>query len=161
MRPAATALPLLAAVALAACGESTIDAEKGETFIRGVVVKQVGARVAAVGCPNDVKTKKGGTFTCTVRGTDGSKGDVLVTQRDEDGNVLVNAPFLGVREAERVMTEQIEKQVKVDDLTVACPEIVVVKKNALFRCKATSGAKTRTVNARLTDAQGHFRYRLS
>ena len=160
-RPASATLLVLTTLALAACGDSTIDSAKGERFIRGVVVEQVGARVATVDCPDDVETKKGATFTCTVSGTDGSKGDVLVTQRDDDGNVRVNAPFLHVREAEGVMSEQIAKQAKVDDVTVACPEIVVVRKSALFRCKATSEGKTRDVSARLTDGQGRFRYRLS
>lgn len=161
MRPTLPVLALLAAVALASCGESTIDAAKGEKFIRGVVAKQVGARVATVSCPGDIETKKGDRFTCTVTGADGSKGDVLVTQRDDDGNVAVSAPFLHVREAETVMAEQIAKQTKEREVKVACPEIIVVKKSELFRCKATGGDKSRDVSARLTDEQGRFRYRLT
>jgi Domain of unknown function (DUF4333) len=160
MRPAAIGFLLLAG-ALASCSESTYDAAKGERFIRGVVVKQVGAQVATVSCPDDVETKPGRRFTCAVRGSDGSEGDVLVTQRDGDGNFLVNAPFLHVREAEAVMTQQIEKELKGSDVKVACPEIVVVRTDAIFRCKATSGGTSRDVTARLTDARGHFRYRLS
>ena len=160
MRPAAIGFLLLAGGALASCGQSTFDGVNGEKFIREVVVKQVGARVATVSCPDDVKPKQGGRFTCVVRGIDGSEGDVLVTQRDGDGNVLVDAPFLNVREAEAVMTEQIEKELKASDVKVTCPEIVVDRKDAIFRCKATSGGTSRDVTARLTDARGHFRYRL-
>lgn len=158
--PAALALAATAFV-LAACGESTIDAEKGERFIREVVTEQVAARVRTVSCPDDVETKKGATFTCSVTGMDGSRGDVLVRQRDDDGNVTVDAPFLHVREAETVMAEQIAKEIKAEDVKVACPEIVVVKKDALFTCRATSEEKEREVSARLTDEQGRFRYRLS
>lgn len=161
MRPADAAIAALAALVLASCGESTIDAEKGERFIRGVVTEQVQARVGAVRCPDDVKTKKGTTFTCSVAGIDGSKGDVLVTQRDEDGNVNVSAPFLHVREAEAVMADQIAKQVKVDGVTITCPEIIVVKKGGRFECKATAEGKSRDVAVRLTDDEGHFSYRLS
>lgn len=161
MRANHVILPLVAGLALASCGETTIDSEKGERFIRGVVVKQVGARVGAVMCPDDVETKKGATFTCIVVGADGSKGDVLVTQRDDEGNVNVSAPFLHVREAETVMRDQIAKQAKVDGVTVACPEIIVVKKDERFECTATAEGKSRDVAARLTDDEGHFSYRLS
>lgn len=161
MRPADAAIAVLAALVLASCGESTIDAEKGERFIRGVVTEQVQARVGTVTCPDDVQTKKGTTFTCSVAGVDGSKGDVLVTQRDEDGNVNVSAPFLHVREAEAVMADQIAKQVKVDGVTIKCPEIIVVKKGGRFECTATAEGKSRDVAARLTDDEGHFSYRLS
>lgn len=154
----AVALPLFAALALAACGESLIDAGRAERFVRGVVAEQVQARVATVTCPEDVEKKTGARFTCVVTGTDGSKGDVAVTQQKK--SVLsVNAPFLNVSEAEVVMTEQIEKQDDVDDVTVVCPEIVVDKKDAPFRCRATSDGKTRDVNARLTDERGRFSYR--
>lgn len=163
MRRPAAALSLIAAstLALTACGDSTVDTEKGETFIRGVVAEQVGARVATVTCPDDVKTDKGDTFTCSVAGADGSKGDVLVTQRDDKGNVNVSAPFLHVREAEAVMADQIAKQAKLEGVTVKCPEIIVVKTGERFACKATAEGRSRDVAARLTDDDGHFTYRLS
>lgn len=161
MRRTLAALPLLtAALTLAACGRSTVDATKGETFIRGVVADQVGARVAAVACPDDVETRKGDTFTCSVAGADGSKGDVLVTQRDDDGNVNVSAPFLHVREVEAVMADEIAKQAEGGGVTVRCPEIIVVKKGVRFECKATAEGKSRDVAAQLTDDEGHFSYRL-
>ena len=150
---------LLAAVVLAACGEKTIDSDKGERFIRGVVANQVGARIASVTCPEDVEAKKGGTFTCVVAGRDGTKGNVVARQRDDEGNVVVNAPFLHVREAEAVMANEIGRQVKAQ-VRVACPEIVVVKKGGTFACKATSGGQTRDVAVTLTDASGRFSYRL-
>lgn len=157
VRPA-IAFPLLAALALAACGESLIDAGTAERFVRGVVAEQVQARVARVTCPEDVEKETGARFTCVVTGTDGSKGDVAVTQQKR--SVLsVNAPFLNAREAEAVMTEQIEKQDDVDEVTVVCPEIVVDRKDALFRCRATSDGRTRNVTARLTGERGRFTYR--
>ena len=125
------------------------------------MTEQIAARVKAVSCPDDVKAKKGGTFMCAVTGADGSRGNVTVTQRDDDGNVTVDAPFLHVREAESVMATQIAKEVKAEDVKIACPEIVVVRKDALFTCQASSDDKDREVEARLTDELGHFRYRLS
>ena len=159
MRLSLTASALLAAAVLAGCGEKTIDDEKGERFIRGVVANQVGARIASVTCPEDVKAKKGDTFTCVVAGTDGTKGNVVARQKDAEGNVVVNAPFLHVREAEAVMADQIRKQVKAD-VTIGCPEIVVVKKGGTFMCKASSGGDMRDVAVRLIDDSGRFNYRL-
>lgn len=160
MRPGHAAIALVATLALAACGESTIEAHKARTLIRNAVVEQVQARVASVGCPRDVKKEKGRRFTCTVVGTDGSRGVADVTQR-EAGGLSVRVPFLHVREAEAVMADQIAKQAKIEGVTVTCPEIVVVKTGALFTCKATAAGKARDVSARLTDDEGHFRYRLS
>jgi hypothetical protein len=160
MRPKLAGMPLVAAVVLASCGETTVDAAMAETFIRGVVVQQIGARVASVRCPDGVEARTGGGFTCTVTGTDGSKGTVEVTQKNDNSALEVNVPFLHVREAERVMADRIDTRVKAD-VKVACPEIVVDRKSGLFTCKATIGGTSRRVSVRLTDGAGHFRFRPS
>jgi len=159
MRTPFAVLALFATLALAGCGETTIDAGKGETFIRGVVTKQIGAKVRSVSCPDDIKTEKGGRFTCQVTGTDGSEGGVNVRQSDDEGNVRVDAPFLRVRDAEQVIDEQITQRGKTTT-TIACPEIIVVAKGERFDCTAKLGGKNRKVAVMLTDAKGTFRYRV-
>ena len=161
MRPTLASLAVLAALALSSCGTTRIDAGKSERFIRSVVSGQVGARVASVTCPENVDVEKGATFTCAVRGTDGSKGSVEVTQKDDDGNVQVDAPFLHVREAEAVMAKELGRQVDEASLTIACPEIIVVRKDRRFECTATAAGKSREVAARLIDDAGQFSYRLT
>lgn len=158
MRRIGVGLPLLAAAALASCGQSPVDGERGEQLIRGVVAEQVGARVAAVSCPDEAE-RKSDSFTCAVTGVDGSRGEAIV-RRGEGGGFSVDAPFLHVREAETAMTEQIERRVRSRDVEVACPEIVVVEEGALFRCKATAAGRARAVTARLIGEQGRFRFRL-
>jgi hypothetical protein len=76
---------------LAACGSSSdkLDAgriEKGIT--QGVEQQNPGTKVAAVNCPNDIKKKKGTTFTCQVK-LQGSnqKATATVTQTDDKGQV--------------------------------------------------------------------------
>jgi hypothetical protein len=160
MRPLLAGLALLTTILLSACGETTVDATKGERLIRGVVAEQVDARVRSVRCPTGVKKQEGDTFTCTVTGVDGSRGDVVVTQRG-GGGLAVVAPFLHVREAETVMAARIGKRIKASDVKLSCPEIVVVKQGSLFKCEATAKGRERNVTVRLTDAEGHFRYRLS
>lgn len=158
MRPPLAGLALIAAVTFAGCGETTIDADEQEAFIRDVVVREVGARVASVRCPQDVKRREGDTFRCTVTGPDGSTGDVVLTQR-ENSKVRVVAPFLNVGEAEAVIADGVADQLGADDVDVSCPEIIVVQKDRHFGC-AAKAASRRTISVRLTDDDGHFRFRL-
>lgn len=160
MRPPLAGLAVLAAVALAACGETTIDAAEQEEFVRDVVVREIGARVASVRCPENVERQEGDTFRCTVTGADDSAGDVIVTQQ-EDSKVQVVAPFLHVTEAETVIAGGLADQLDADDIDVTCPEIVVVRKGRLVRCTARATGTSRTVSVRLTDDRGRFRYRLA
>ena len=160
MRPRLAGLALLAAAALSGCGETTIDAAEQEEFVRDVVVREIGARVASVRCPENVERREGDTFRCTVTGADDSTGDVVVTQQ-EDSKVQVVAPFLHVTEAETVIANGIDDRLDADDVDVRCPEIVVVRKDRLLRCMASAAGTSRTVSVRLTDDRGRFRYRLS
>ena len=160
MRPPLAGLALLAAVALSACGETTIDAAEQEEFVRDVVARDSGARVASVRCPENVERQEGDTFRCTVTGADDSTGDVIVTQQ-EDSKVQVVAPFLHVTEAETVIANGIDDQIEADDVDVQCPEIVVVREGRLLRCTARATGTSRTVSVRLTDDRGRFRYRLA
>jgi hypothetical protein len=150
---------VLAALALTACGDKELDATKSERFIRGVVVRQIGVQVRSVRCPDGVKAQQGATFTCVVTGRDGSKGNVNVRQTAGEG-IDVAAPFLHMREVEATMQRGLSRQ-RATAVTVSCQEIVVVKKSALFTCKARYRGTTRTVSARMTDATGRFRYRLN
>jgi len=148
-----------AALALTACGDKQLDVTKSEQFIRGVVVRQIGVRVATVRCPDAVKAKKGEAFTCVVTGRDGSTGRVNVGQTDEHGNIAVTAPFLHMREVEATMQTGLSRQRKTP-VTVSCQEIVVVKKGDPFECTGTAQGRSRAISARLTDDTGRFRYHL-
>lgn len=158
MRPLLAGLVLIAAVVSSACGETSIDAEEQEAFVRDVVVREVGARVASVRCPEDVQRRERDTFRCRVTGVDGSSGDAIVT-RQEDAKVRVVAPFLHVREAETVIADGIADQLGADEADVSCPEIIVVQKNRLFSCSAAATGSRRTVSVRLVE-DGRFRFRL-
>ena len=90
-RLSSAALVLLAAgaagMAMASCGESTIDAGKAETAIQRDLAEKTGLAIASVSCPEDVKVRSGGTFRCRAVARNGDRATVLVTQRDEDGTV--------------------------------------------------------------------------
>ena len=144
-----------ASIALLGCGETVIDSSKVEKSIGRTVIDQAGVHVKSVSCPKDPKAKKGATFTCTVTATDGSKGEAVVTQTDDDGNVRTAAPFLHTRDAEAQIAAQIKKQAGVP-VQVTCREIVVAKAGEKFRCKASDGKVTRDIEATMTNDQGNF-----
>lgn len=161
MRPLAVLLALLAAVLVAAgCGETTIDDAKAEEFISTTVSDQVGARVESVACPDDLVAEQGETFECTVTGDDGSSGRATVTQKDDEGNVSVSAPFIHVRDLEEQIATGIAEQIGSEDVALDCPEIIVGEKGDSFECEATSGDDTATVAVTQTDDQGNVRYEL-
>ena len=153
-------LPLVAFVsALTGCTK-TIDATKGEEEISKAVRVQAGAQVKSVECPTGEKIEKGATFTCKVTAKDGTTGDVLVTQKDDKGNVRFNAPFIHMDEAEAAIVEQIKAQVKdVGEVTVDCPDIVVGEPGAPFKCDGKAGTSVFIVNGVQTDGKGKFTFK--
>lgn len=73
-------------VLLTGCGASTIDGSKVEKNIVSGVKKQNGIDVTAK-CPDSVKIKVGGTFTCDVSDAKGNSAKATVTMKDDQGNV--------------------------------------------------------------------------
>ena len=157
-RPA-LAVSIVAAVAVAGCAKS-IDTDKAEKFIAKTVTAQVGADVKSVDCPSGLTAKKGETFNCTVNGTDGTSGKAKVTEKDDQGNVNVSAPFVHTGNLETLMSKNIGQQVGASDVKVSCPEIVVGKKGDQFDCTATSGKDKATVKVTQKDDQGNVNYKL-
>jgi hypothetical protein len=149
---------LAAALALGGCS-TEIDAAKGEKLIRRAVTAQVGAKVRSVTCPKGLTAKKGATFRCRVVGADGSSGQVTVTERDDKGKVSIDAPFLHVGEVEDQIEADLKQKVG-DDVTLRCPEIVVVAKGDRFSCRGRSGGSRARIAVTQQDARGHVRYRV-
>lgn len=154
-----TLTAVLAAVTLASgCGGSDgIDTGKAESFIRGAVEEQVGADVKSVSCPADQKQQKGARFTCVVTGADGTKGNAIVTQKDDDGNVRVSAPFIHKDEVEQNVGAQFTAGSKVK-VTLSCPDIILPKAGGTFVCQAVDSEGDKgLVDVTQTDAKGNFR----
>jgi hypothetical protein len=149
----------IASLAVVGCGETVIDAGKVEKLITKAVIDQTGVRVTSVACPEGRALKKGDTFTCTVLAKDGTKGQAVVVQRDDEGSVKTTAPFLHIRNAERAIADQIKEQAGAT-VTVTCPEIVVAKTGRKFRCQATDGTRTRQVETTMTDDTGNIRFKV-
>jgi hypothetical protein len=148
----------LTAVVLGGCSK-TIDSPKAERFIAKSVREQVGADVKSVSCPSDITAKKGDTFECTVTGADGTSGKAVVTEKDDEGNVAVSAPFIHVRNLEQQIASGIADQVG-GSVELSCPEIVVGAKGDTFECQVTAGSDKAVVAVTQTDGKGNVRYKL-
>ncbi len=86
-RPRYLLVAVAAALALAACGESTLDADQIEEEITPQVEEQTGTRDVAIDCPDDVEAEEGGVFECDLTAEGGIEAKVEVTQEDDEGNV--------------------------------------------------------------------------
>jgi Domain of unknown function (DUF4333) len=146
-----------AGLALAGCS-SSLDIGKLKRAIKQNVEAQAGVRVRAVQCPADVAEKKGGTFTCTVVGTDGTQAPIQVVQKDGKGNVDFGAPLLHVREAEAGILRVIDERSGVRVDSVSCPEILLEAIGRRFHCTFRVGARVGTIDAAFTDVSGHFNF---
>ncbi|MBJ7519097.1 MAG: DUF4333 domain-containing protein [Solirubrobacteraceae bacterium] len=87
LRAAGTITALaLAATGFAGCGTTMLNTDKAETEITKGLDAQVGTG-AKVSCPDDVEIKKGDTFNCTATDPEGNEATIVVTQKDDEGNV--------------------------------------------------------------------------
>jgi hypothetical protein len=150
----------LALAGLAGCGTTTIDSAKAEKAITTAVTQQAGAKVKSVTCPEDKEAKKGGSFTCSVVGTDGSTGNAIVTMKDDEGAVSISAPFIHPRDVETKVAEGIQEQADIANVKVTCPEIIPGKAGAKTTCQAEGGGNEAAVAITQTDGKGGFDYKV-
>jgi hypothetical protein len=72
------------AVALAACGEETVDQESLESGL--LALAQETADVESVSCPDDVSPDDGTEFECVVTNASGEEVPVVAIVTGEDGD---------------------------------------------------------------------------
>jgi hypothetical protein len=79
---------ILASLALAACGEKTLDSQAAEKAIAENIASQIGDKPRRVVCPDSIAAKKGGTFTCRVTRSDGRVVVVKAVQQNDKGDFV-------------------------------------------------------------------------
>lgn len=155
-RRLAATVTLVVLTALAAgCSASVLDTAQVNEQIAAQIEQQTGADIASVTCPSDVEAKAGSTFTCAVRGTDGSEATIAVVQTSGDGDLKFDAPLLHTTEVERAIARDIGGGAKLD-----CPEVVLVEAGKTFQC-TLRGSGSGTVTVTLKDAKGNFEYEVN
>ena len=112
-----------------------------------------------VSCGKGTKPKQGAIYFCTTNISGSGRGIVLVTQKNERGDVEVRV------QKRRITTAKIEKQIGAEykkqagiSVTVDCPSKVQSKVGATFSCKVTNPAngRSQTIVATQKDTQGNF-----
>jgi hypothetical protein len=78
----------VAAVALGACGEKTIEADGAQDTLTGFVKRETGFVVKDASCPDDVEAKEGKTFDCAFTGPEGPYV-AHMTVTDVDGSKVL------------------------------------------------------------------------
>jgi hypothetical protein len=130
-------LAALAMTVLAACGTKELSSKDVAKDVQTDVLAPRGVKGATVTCPKKTKAEKGKKVKCSVRGSDGSKGTVTATVKDEDGNLGAYKPDL-----KKVQLAVIEKNASEAGRSkgisgkVNCPTASEPKKGALYFCTA-------------------------
>lgn len=119
------AATLLAISVLAIGCKTQIDSNKAEKVI-GDKLTEAGL-AATVTCPDHVEAKTGAVFNCEATTTDGSKVTIVVTQKDNEGNVSWK-PDGTIVDTDKVAADA--KQKIGGTAVIACPKRAVVLKQA-------------------------------
>jgi Domain of unknown function (DUF4333) len=83
----ALVMALLAAAALAACGDTVVDREKLQDTVQASLEDSIHEKIQQVECPPDQSVDPGATFTCEVIFS-GSRREVATLKiRNEDADI--------------------------------------------------------------------------
>src|SRR4051794_20917383 len=146
---------LAAGLALAACGDKTVDSTKIEAGIKQQVTTQ--SPITKVACPDDVKVEKGDTFNCTLTAENGATGKVKVTQQGGGRYVYSLVPG-SVQVPGSVVEKSVEQELDQKgspDATVNCPDNIIVKVGTYVVCDVASANGVKgTVKFTFSDSSG-------
>lgn len=153
----------VAALALAACGDetSTLDAAATQRAVTRSVDAEIGPKVTAARCPDELERETGGTFTCTVTVQGAGRLRVEVRQVDDQGTLKVS-PTAAVVSTERIVSElrsalrdQFDRS-----FTVRCSgdPTQVREPGSTSTCSARDATSAREVVVTVTDVAGSLAF---
>jgi Domain of unknown function (DUF4333) len=153
---------LLAASALTiGCGSSstnrTVNTEQVEKGIESSLSTS-SVKVTGATCPSNVPVQQGGTFTCSVKLSNGGGGKVTVTQQGADHYTYAFVPG-SVQIPGTTADAAIEKSLATQgapNTTVTCPENIIVKVGTTVTCNISGagGNAGGTVTFTFSEANG-------
>ncbi len=88
----ATGLTATTALAVAACGSTTIDHADLERQLTDQLGRSAGVAPKGVDCPTDVEVERGRKFDCTLTAPNGDAVRVAVTLTNDDGGFEAVVP---------------------------------------------------------------------
>jgi hypothetical protein len=80
---------IAAALLVAGCGDTVLDATKAEEQLQASVSRSLGQKVSSVDCPSDIEVEKGKTFSCSVKMQKGEDQTVTLEIRNSDADISV------------------------------------------------------------------------
>jgi hypothetical protein len=148
---------LVMALALGACGDSTVDSSQIEDGIESSL-STADVKVTSANCPADEKKEKGASFDCTVKLSNGGTGKVEVTQQGGNRYTYTFVPG-SVEVPGSYVDQQLEQQLAkqgVSNATVTCPSMIIVKTDSPVTCDVTGaqGRATTKVTFEFSSADG-------
>jgi Domain of unknown function (DUF4333) len=143
-------------------GSAWTVALRGDGELVGAGIKQdlstASTQVTSAKCPTDVAVKQGGTFTCSVKFTNGATGKAKVTQLG-GGRYSYELKAGSVQVPGATADNAIEKSLAaqgISDATVNCPETIIVKVGTTVTCNVSGaqGVASGTVTFTFSSAEG-------
>ncbi|MCB1189528.1 MAG: DUF4333 domain-containing protein [Leptospiraceae bacterium] len=126
----------------------TIDTQQVEGVIQEGFVQKTGIEVKSISCPKDIKPEPNTTFNCKLKAKDGSEIDLVVTQKDDQGNITWNADkgLISLPKLAKSIDDSIKQQKNIDVNTdCGSGEFKIAHTNDTFDCNITDGTGNTTV----------------
>jgi hypothetical protein len=141
------------------CGsDDTVDASKAEQGIESSSLSTSTTQITSASCPDDVKKRKDGTFTCDVKLSGGGKAQVTVTQTSDHNTFSYGFKSGSVVLPGSTVDEEIEQDLAdagIEGATVNCPATVPVKPGTTVTCPITTASgRQATVSFEFSDSSG-------
>jgi uncharacterized protein DUF4333 len=146
----------IAGLALAACGERTVDANHVEQQIEQHLSTAT-TQVTSVSCPQDVKSQTGATFTCQAKLSGGGSADVQVVETQAPNQFTYSFKPGTVKISGASVDKALEQDLHakgIPNVTVNCPSVIPVKPGTTTTCPVSGAHASATVSFQFTDAAG-------
>jgi hypothetical protein len=147
---------------VAGCGKSKqaarLNTAKVQRILKQGISTQLGVDVK-VHCPKTVRRHVGQKFTCSAKGVNTQKLLVSAQQTAKNGNVKWHVAAGKTDEIEAQMVAKVLADRKIT-VSVACPDVVQLKKDSTYTCVATdpTTGETRDIVVTETDDSGHVHW---
>ena len=145
-------------VAVAGCGDDTVDASKAEQGIESSSLSTSTTQISSASCPDDVEKKKDGTFTCDVKLSGGGTAQVTVTQTSDHNTFSYAFKSGSVVLPGSTVDKEVEQDLAdagIENATVNCPDTVPVKTGTTVTCPITTASgREATVSFTFSSSSG-------
>ena len=151
-------LAVFGLLAMAGCGDDTVDASKAEEGIESSPLSTSTTNITSASCPDDVKKEEGKTFTCDVKLSGGGKAEVTVTQTSDRNTFTYAFKSGSVVLPGSAVDKEVEQSLAdagVEGATVNCPDSVPVKPGTSVTCPiTTANGRQATTAFTFSDSSG-------